>query len=283
MSIFKIASKRRSAKHLFSTFWLETDNVNSLQIRAEGISKPFFVRGMSFSFRKLAAFFASTSTIFSSMVAHAGGFVAPFVEYAPINVPTAAAPQSYWLALIPLGLFLLLRSGNHHDNGLTPVPTDQGGSCFGEGTLILLKSGWVPVETVKVGDSIATSKGFQDVLSAGSWQPVEFQHRSVMVGGVRLSPNHGVAVGDFRVEAQVVSPSRLRLDGRRYFYFLVTDHSWLFAKSGEAETEIRAESMMLTKDMELSKTFPHLVVMHAANPVSLTRLSLDECLLQTAA
>ncbi|WP_147385944.1 hypothetical protein [Paracoccus sp. JM45] len=243
-------------------------------------SKCFSARHMFASYGKIAIFSSSTLAVFNSTIAYAGGFVAPIVESAPINLPTAVAPQSYWMALIPIGLLLLLKNGNHHNKELTPVPKNHGGNCFGEGTLILLKRGWASVENVKVGDSIATSKGFQEILSVGSWQPVEFQDRPVMIGGVRLSHNHGVAVGNFRVEAQLVSSLRLRIDGRRYFHFLVTNHSWLFAKSDKSETEVKAESMLLTNDMELSKIFPHLVALHATYPVSLKKLSLDECSLQ---
>src|SRR5690606_36234442 len=114
---------------------------------------------------------ATILTATGAGAALAGGYVAPIIDVSPVAMGPAVAtgaPQNWWLALLPLLLFgLLLGSGgggSSRDNGLTPVPVDNGQPCFGEGTLILLHRGWVPVEEIVTGDRIVTSRGVQTIL-----------------------------------------------------------------------------------------------------------------------
>ncbi len=218
-------------------------------------------------------------------MAAAGGYVAPVVAL-PAALPPAAAPiltgggQAWWLMAIPLLLFLLAGRGGSGGSGrgpqLTPVPTDHPGPCFGEGTLIRLERGWVPVEAIEAGERIVTSRGVQTILTVESWRPVEFRDRPFVVEGVRLSANHGVAAGEIIVPASRMSAVRSRIDGSRYFHILVTDHAWLFAKAGPDATVIRAESLCMTADLKLARTFPDLVARHAAEPVSPIRVGAED-------
>ena len=216
--------------------------------------------------------------------ASAGGYVAPFLDLPPVApVMTAGAPQSWWLALIPLFLVALSGRGGRGDNGLTPLPPDHGGPCFGEGTLVQLTRGWVPVETIRTGEEIVTSRGIQAILSVEYWRPVNYQDRPVLVEGVRLSPNHGVSVGEIIVPACKLSAARSPIDGGSYFHILVEDHSWLFARAVADAPVIRAESLCMTADLKLAKTFPELVARHAADPVASIRVGVKDHATRTAA
>lgn len=198
----------------------------------------------------------------------AGGYVAPIFELAPsAPVATGIAAQGWWMALLPL-VFAALGGRDRGGNGLTPLPPDHGGPCFGEGTLIRLDRGWVPVEAVRAGDRAVTSRGLQPVLAVESWRPVDYRDRPVLVGGVRLSPNHGVAAGGALVPAGELGAARAPIDGRRYVHVLVPDHSWLLARAAQGAPVIRAESLRLTADLKLARRFPGLVARHAAAPVA---------------
>lgn len=212
-----------------------------------------------------AAIFAAAALF--GLPGFAGGYVAPIVEIAaPMNI-ASAAPVPYWLALIPLGLLVFL--GLDRGDGRTvPPPGDWGGPCFCEGTLLHLDRGWVPIEAIRPGDLIRTSKGMQPVLSVESWQPTEFRDRSVVIKGVRVSQNHGVAHGAYRVPAADLSPVRARIDGSRFFHVLVRDHSWLYAKADPEAEVLEAESLMLTADDLVGKRFPDLVPGHMAHPAA---------------
>lgn len=214
----------------------------------------------------------------------AGGYVAPILEVAPsAPAATIGAAQNWWLALLPLFLVALAARGDGGGKGLTPLPPDHGGPCFGEGTLIRLKDGWVPVERIKPGERIVTSRGIQTVLSVESWRPVHYRDRPIVVEGVRLSPNHGVAAGEIIVPACRLSTARSRIDGSRYFHVLVADHSWLFAKAAANAPIIRAESLCLTADLKLARKFPGLVERHAADPVAPVRMGVKAGTLRIAA
>ncbi|WP_405404449.1 Hint domain-containing protein [Paracoccus sp. Ld10] len=213
---------------------------------------------------------AGVAAFASSVAAYAGGYVAPIIEFAPSAAPVAAAGNapSYWLALIPLALLYFgTRGGSGDDIGSNPSQ-DLGGTCFCEGTLILANGDWVAVESIRVGDVVTTSKGVQTVLSIGSWRPTQFRDRPSIVDGVRISANHGVQVDGFNVEASAVTSRRGLIDGRSYFHILVEDHSWLYAKADPAGAVLVAESLMMTKDLQMAQDFPHLVGHHAANPVA---------------
>lgn len=216
--------------------------------------------------------------------AAAGGYVAPIIEMSPVAPAlTSGASQSWWLALLPLFLLALAGRGGGGKNGLTPLPPDYGGSCFGEGTLIRLERGWVPVETIEPGERIMTSRGIQTILSVESWRPVDYRHRPFVVDGVRLSPNHGVAVGEIMVPACRLSSVRSKIDGSCYFHVLVRDHSWLSARSNTDSPVIQAESLCMTADLKLARKFPELVERHAMDPVVQVRVGAKDRAAQTAA
>ncbi|MFC0198901.1 Hint domain-containing protein [Paracoccus rhizosphaerae] len=200
--------------------------------------------------------------------AFSGGYVAPIIEIAGPVDTIAASPAPYWLALIPLGLLAAL--GLSQDGNGRPVspPAEYGGPCFCEGTLVLLERGWIPVEDIREGELIKTSNGTQKVLSVESWQPVEFRDRPCVVKGVRVSKNHGISDGRQRIPAQDVSTLRSPIDGSRYFHILVRDHSWLYAKADVAGEVLEAESLYITSDLAISKTFPELVALHKARAVA---------------
>lgn len=215
--------------------------------------------------------------------AGAGGYVAPILEMPPVAPAlTSGASQSWWLALLPLFLLALMGRGGDGRNGLTPLPPDYGGSCFGEGTLIRLERGWVPVETIEPGERIVTSRGVQTILWVESWRPVDYRHRPFVVEGVRLSANHGVAVGETMVPACQLSSVRSKIDGSCYFHVLVRDHSWLSARSDLASPVIQAESLCMTADLKLARKFPELVERHAEDPVVPVRLGASGPAAQTA-
>ncbi|WP_299360581.1 Hint domain-containing protein [uncultured Paracoccus sp.] len=178
------------------------------------------------------------------------------------------------MALIPLFLLALASrgGGGRGNDDFTPLPPDHGYICFGEGTLIWLERGWVPVEEIQTGDRIVTSRGIQTILTVESWQPVEYRDRPAVFENVRLSPNHGIKVGNIIVPACNLTTVRSRIDGSRYFHILVEDHSWLFAKADADGTIIRAESLCMTADLKLAKTFPDLVARHASDPVAQIRV-----------
>lgn len=90
------------------------------------------------------------------------------------------------MALIPLLFVALAGRGGRGDNRLTPLPPDHGRPCFGEGTLIQIDRGWVPVETIEVGERIITSRGTQTILSVESCRPVDYRDRPFIIEGVRL-------------------------------------------------------------------------------------------------
>lgn len=231
--------------------------------------------------RGLAALVGGAALLGGAVAAQAGGYVAPIIEFTPpAPIASVGAAPNYWLALIPLGLlFFASRDGG---DGTSNPPRQVGGPCFCEGTLIRTEAGWVPVETVRAGDLVHTSKGPQPVLSASSWQPTQFPDRPAIVAGVRLSVNHGVSVGAHNVDAGAVSPLRGRIDGRRYVHILVEDHSWLEVKATPEGQVLRAESLQMTSDLKLSREFPHLVARHAAAPVA-PRLSRLDAALPAAA
>ena len=174
------------------------------------------------------------------------------------------------------------RGGDGND-GLTPLPPDYGGSCFGEGTLIRLERGWVPVQMIEAGERIVTSRGLQTILAVESWRPVDYRDRPFVVEGVRLSPNHGVAAGEIIVPACRLSTARSPIDGGSYFHILVADHGWLFAKAEAEAPVIRAESLCMTADLKLARKFPDLVARHAADPVAPVRVGLKGGAMRTAA
>lgn len=200
--------------------------------------------------------------------AFSGGYVAPIIEIAGPVDTIAASPAPYWLALLPLGLLAVL--GISQDGSGRPVspPTEYGGPCFCEGTLVLLERGWVAIENVREGELIKTSNGTQKVLAVESWQPVEYRDRPCIVKGVRVSKNHGVSDGRERIPAQDVSAVRSPIDGSRYFHILVHDHSWLYVKADLAGEVLEAESLYMTGDLAISKTFPELIALHGARPVA---------------
>ncbi|ARJ68393.1 hypothetical protein B0A89_00720 [Paracoccus contaminans] len=204
----------------------------------------------------------------------AGGFAAPIIEVPPAPPALTAGPAAnWWLALLPLLLVGLIGRGHKgRDNGLTPLPPDHGGPCFGEGTFILLERGWMPVETIRTGDRIATSRGVQTVLAVDCWCPLSYVDRPALVKGVRLSPNHGVEDGPMLVPAAAVAQERGRIDGRLYIHVLVEDHAWLYARADAAGEIIRAESLRLSADLRLARDFPDLVARHAADPVAPMRV-----------
>ena len=148
--------------------------------------------------------------------------------------------------------------------GITPLPGDYGGPCFGEGTALRMADGtWKAVEDIAAGDMIWTSEGKQTVIATDSWVPTDFRDRPVIVNGVRLSPNHGVKHDDAqRVEAIEASRTRGMIDGRAYHHVLVAEHSWLLARDGEGQ--VFAESLWLTKDMKLGRAYPEIAARHAA-------------------
>lgn len=219
-------------------------------------------------FRWTTALAAGATGLMWNAAAQAGGYVAPIVEFTPPPAVAAALPANYWLALIPLALLAFAGLGGGGDDGMTPLPPDYGGPCFAEGTLIQLEQGWVPVETIRTGDRILTSKGVQVIRSVDSWLPVDYRDRACVLQGVHLSPNHGVASGQFVVPVQEATPTRARIDGSRYFHILVDDHSWLSAKSSPDGTVVQAESLKMTDDLKLAKKFPDLAARHAADPVA---------------
>lgn len=225
--------------------------------------------------------------LFSSMsagMAWAGGYVAPIIDLPPAAPAlTAGSPQSWWLALIPFLLLALVGRGGGRDNGLTPLPPDYGGSCFGEKTLVRLERGWVPVEEIKAGERVVTSRGVQTILWVDSWRPVDYRDRPSLVEGVRLSPNHGVAADGIIVPACKISSVRSKIDGSHYFHILVKDHSWLFAKADTDAVVIQAESLCVTADLKLAKKFPELVGRHATDPVSPVRVEVKDCASRMAA
>lgn len=218
--------------------------------------------------------------VFSGMwggVAMAGGYVPPVLDLPPVAPAlTAGSPQSWWLALLPLFLLALVGGGGGDKDGLTPLPPDYGGPCFGEKTLVLLERGWVPIEMIEVGERIVTSRGVQTILSVESWRPVDYRDRPSVIEGVCLSPNHGVAVDDTIVPACNLSAVRSKIDGSRYFHILVEDHSWLFAKADTDTTVIRAESLCMTADLKLARKFPELVERHATDPVAPIRMGVKD-------
>lgn len=203
----------------------------------------------------------------------AGGFASPIIEVPPAPPTLTAGPANWWLALVPLLLVGLIGRGHKgRDNGLTPLPPDHGGPCFGEGTSILLERGWMPVETIRAGDRIASSRGIQTVLAVDCWCPLSYLDRPAVVKGVRLSPNHGVEEGGMLVPAAAMAQRRGRIDGRLYFHVLVEDHAWLYARADGAGEIIRAESLRLSADLRLARDFPDLVARHAADPVAPMRM-----------
>lgn len=197
-----------------------------------------------------------------SGAAHAGGYVAPIVAAPPVAV--AAEPSRWWIALPLLALVALAGRGSGSKPGITPLPGDYGGPCFGEGTeLLMADKSWKAVEDIAAGDMIWTSEGKQPVIATDSWVPTDFRDRPVIVNGVRLSPNHGVKNDDtFRVEARTVTTQRGMIDGRAYHHVLVADHAWLLARDGEGH--VYAESLWLTKDMKLGRAYPEIAARHAA-------------------
>ncbi|WP_139166764.1 hypothetical protein [Paracoccus chinensis] len=214
----------------------------------------------------------------------AGGYVAPILELAPAApVATAGTAPSWWMALVPLFLIALAGRADRGDNGLTPLPGDYGGPCFGEDTLIQLERGWVPVQMIEAGERIVTSRGAQTILAVESWRPVDYRDRPFVVEGVRLSPNHGVAAGEIIVPACRLSTARSPIDGGSYFHILVADHSWLFAKAKAEAPVLRAESLCMTADLKLARKFPDLVDRHAADPVAPVRVGLKDSAMRTAA
>lgn len=214
----------------------------------------------------------------------AGGYVAPILELAPAApIATAGTASNWWMALVPLFLIALAGRADRGDNGLTPLPGDYGGPCFGEGTLIQLERGWVPVQMIEAGERIVTSRGPQTILAVESWRPVEYRDRPFVVGGVRLSPNHGVAAGEIIVPACRLSTARSPIDGGSYFHILVADHSWLYAKAEAEAPAIWTESLCMTADLKLARKFPDLVARHAADPVAPVRVGIKDSAIRTAA
>ena len=197
-----------------------------------------------------------------SGAAHAGGYVAPIVAAPPVAV--AAEPSRWWIALPLLALLALAGRSSGSKPGITPLPGDYGGPCFGEGTGLRMADGtWKAVEDIAAGDTIWTSEGKQAVIATDSWVPTDFRDRPVIVNGVRLSPNHGVKHDDAqRVEAIEASRARGMIDGRAYHHVLVAEHSWLLAWDGEGQ--VFAESLWLTKDMKLGRAYPEIAARHAA-------------------
>lgn len=224
-----------------------------------------------------AAIAAAVSAGLWGGAAQAGGYVAPLVELAPsAPVATGIGAQGWWMALLPLFLVALAGRGDRGGAGLAPLPGDHGGPCFGEGTLIRLDRGWVPVETITAGERIVTSRGLQTILAIESWRPVDYRDRPFLVQGVRLSPRHGVAAGGALVPACRLGTARSPIDGRSYVHILVPDHSWLLARAAADAPVIRAESLCMTADLKLARRFPELVARHAADPVVPVRVGVGD-------
>lgn len=241
--------------------------------------------GLSRIGKRLAKLTPAALVMSAGQAAVAGGYAVPIVDVlaapTPAAVPPMAGPSDYWLALIPLAiLFLASRGGDGSSSsgGVPPsgVPLDLGGPCFAEGTLLRMEDGWRPVEEIRVGDRILSSKGVQTVLSADFWTPTEFRDRPCEIEGVSLSANHGVLQGGYRVPAQEVSLRRERINGLKYFHVLLENHSWLYAKAGPEGKVIEAESLMMTTDLTLSKRFPDLAARHAADPAAPNKVAMPE-------
>lgn len=228
-----------------------------------------------------------SAALFGSMwggAALAGGYVAPIFELVPTApVATASAASSWWMAFIPMFLIALVGRTDRGNDGLTPLPGDHGGPCFAEDTLIRLERGWVPIKMIEAGERIVTSRGIQTILAIESWRPVDVRDRAFVVEGVRLSPNHGVAVDEIIVPACRLSTARSQIDGGSYFHILVANHSWLFAKAEPDAPAIRAESLCMSADLKLARKFPDLVARHAADPVAPIRMGAKGSATQTAA
>ena len=210
----------------------------------------------------IRTFAASLTGALMSSAAHAGGYVAPIVAAPPVAV--AAEPSRWWIAIPLLALVALAGRSSGSKPGITPLPGDYGGPCFGAGTeLLMADKSWKAVEDIDADDLIWTSQGKQAVIATDSWVPTDFRDRPVIVNGVRLSPNHGVKHDDTRrVEAIEASGARGMIDGRAYHHVLVADHAWLLARDGEGH--VYAESLWLTKDMKLGRAYPEIAARHAA-------------------
>lgn len=215
----------------------------------------------------------TTAGIFAATAATAGGYVAAIPQVAP----TLAAPAADNRWLIGVGILAILAAlfsgGNGGSDQFSTTPIDQGGPCFMEGTLIMVgPNDFRPVETIAVNDTILTSKGPQKVLSVESWQPTNIKDIPVIYKGVRMSSNHRIVVNptieDVLVPVKDVSAVRGRIDGRRYFHILVTDHALLVVRASVgSEESVLAETLAITDDMPLlAKRFPQLVARHAEHP-----------------
>ena len=213
-----------------------------------------------------ANFLTAAVSLLSSTTAFAGGYVAPLLEVPPVAASSAdAAPDALWLVVPLLIAAVLIGKGNRpHGNPAKP----DGGACFLEGTMIGTPYGFVPVEDLKPGMTVKSSKGDQTIICVTSWQPTDRNDRAYSVDGVHLSPNHRVLHNGRIVEASAASPVRRMLDGTTYHHILLVDHAWLYARSEEVSKIVMAESLMLTPDMALGRAMPDLAAHHAANPAA---------------
>ena len=207
----------------------------------------------------------AAASLLSGTAAFAGGYVAaPILDVPPAAAPSAgAAPDALWMVVPLLIVALLIGKGNRGQSN--PTKPD-GGSCFLEGTLISTPHGFVPVEQLKPGMAVKSSKGDQTIICVTSWQPINPEDRAYSMDGVHLSPNHRVLHNGRVVEARATSSVRRMLDGTTYHHILLVDHSWLYASSGDTSKVVRAESMALTPDMPLGRLMPDLAAHHAAHP-----------------
>lgn len=212
---------------------------------------------------------ASLAVLYSTAAGYSGGYVSSIVELTASPGPGGVADsQSYWLALIPLAILYFASQRSSDGNRAVSPPRGPAGPCFCEGTLVQMNNRWTPVEEVRAGDTIMTSKGEQTVLHVASWQPTEFRDRACLVKGVRMTANHGVFVDGFYVMAGDLSPRRVMNDGSHYYHILVKDHSWLFAKADITGETVRAESLFITATHSLSSLFPALAKMHSLEPAA---------------
>lgn len=199
----------------------------------------------------------------SAAGAYAGGYVPPVLSAPPVAAAAPSEPRLWWVLPL-LALFLWAGKGKNHQ--FSPTPPDYGGPCFHEDTLILTANCWVPVEDLRAGDTVLTSKGPQVVIEVDSWVPREFKDRAVVIDGVHLSANHRVRDEDGRmVEAGNISTERAPIDGARFYHVLVEHHAWLHACHPSSQRPIMAESLQVTAVTKLGRKHPHLVDIHAAN------------------
>lgn len=159
--------------------------------------------------------------------------------------------------------------------------------CFGEGTLILTREGPVPVEELKVGDSVITrDNGFQEitwigcneVAAQGTYAPIVFEPGSIGNDTqLRLSPEHRVLITGWAPELltgqqEVLTAAKhltngdtiRRVEGGRikYFHILLARHEIVFANGAQCESlhtgQVALRAMDRAARAEILALFPEL-------------------------